>query len=82
MLRLDACSPANKIQGCCKTMNSAPAPSMIVKARVSVGAPPVVAVRHAPIAEFVGHSSIPPATVKVQQDSPPELYTLYAALLI
>jgi hypothetical protein len=76
------CSPANKVQGCCKTMNSAPTPSAIVKARVSVSAPSIVAVWYASIAEFIRHTSIPSSTVKVQQDSPPELYTLYAALLI
>src|ERR1700686_4149386 len=76
------CSPANKTQGCCKTMNSAPAPSVIVKARESVSAPPVFAVRYTSITAFVRHTSIAPATVKVQQDSPLGLYTLHAALLI
>ncbi len=76
------CSPANKLQGCCKTMISAPALSVIVKARISVNAPPPVAVRYASRAEFVRRTSIAPATVEVQQESPRELYTLYAALLI
>src|SRR5713226_2594925 len=70
-----ACSPANKTQGCCKTMNSAPAPSMIVKARVPVSNPPVIAVRYAPMADFVRHTSKPPAAGEVQKDSPPKLYT-------
>jgi len=76
------CSPANKIQGCCKSMISAPAPSMIVKARVSVSAPPVVTVRYISMTEFVRRVSVRPATLEVQEDSPPELYTLHAALLI
>jgi hypothetical protein len=76
------CSPANKIQGCCKTMISAPAPSMIVKARVSVSAPPVVIVLYTFATEIVRHTSIPPATLVVQKDSPPELYTLHGSLLI
>jgi hypothetical protein len=76
------CSPANKIQGCCKTMISAPAPIMIVKARVSVSAPPVAAIGHTRMTEFVRHVSVPPATLEVQENSPPELYTLHSALLI
>ena len=76
------CSPANKLQGCCKTMNSAPALGVVVKARVSVNAPPVVAVRYASKTEFVRRTSISPARVEVQQDSPVELYTLHATLLI
>jgi hypothetical protein len=76
------CSPTNKTQGCCKSMISAPVPSMIVKARVSISTPPVVAVRYASMAEFVRRNSISPATLEVQQDSPPKLYTLHVALLI
>jgi hypothetical protein len=55
---------------------------MIVKARVSVSAPPVVAVPYTSMIEFVGRSYVPPATLEVQEDSPPELYTLHSALLI
>lgn len=76
------CSPANKIQGCCKTMISAPAPSMILKARVSMSAPPVVAVRYSIVTEFVRRAPVPLPTLEVQEDSPPELYTLHSALLI
>ena len=76
------CSPANKTQGCCKTMNSAPAPNVIVKARVSVTAPPVDVVWYASMTEFVRRTATPPAKVEVQEYSPPELYTLHAALLI
>jgi hypothetical protein len=76
------CSPTNKTQGCCKTMNSAPAPSVIVKARVSASTPPVVAVRYSYLTEFVRRNSLPPATLEMQEDSPPDLYTLHAVLLI
>jgi hypothetical protein len=76
------CSPGNKTQGCCKTMNSAPAPSAIVKARIPVTAPPVDVMWHAPLTEFVQRTATPPAKVEVQEYSPPELYTLHAALLI
>lgn len=76
------CSPANKTNGCCKTMVSAPAPSAIVKVRVSVSAPPVVTELYASETEFVRRNSALPATLEVQKDSPPELYTLHAALLI
>jgi hypothetical protein len=76
------CSPTNKTQGCCKTMISAPVPSVIVKARVSVSAPPVVSVLCASATEIVRRNSVPPATLEVLKDSPPELYTLHSALLI
>src|SRR3981189_2840331 len=76
------CSPGNNTQGCCKTMNSAPAPSAIVKARVPVPAPPGDAVWHASMTEFVRRTAPPPAKVEVQVYSPPELYALHAALLI
>jgi hypothetical protein len=76
------CSPTNKTHGCCKTMSSVPTPSVIVKARVSVNAPPVVATRYTSMIEFVRRASAPPATLEEQEYSPPELYTLHAALLI
>jgi hypothetical protein len=55
---------------------------VVVKARVSVNAPPVDAVRYASKTEFVRRTSISPARAEVQQDSPVELYTLHATLLI
>jgi hypothetical protein len=55
---------------------------LIVKARISVNAPPPVAVRYASMTEFVCRTSIPLATVEVQPVSPVELYTLHATLLI
>jgi hypothetical protein len=76
------CSPGNKTQGCCKTMNSAPAPNVIVKARVSVTAPAIVIAWYPSMTEFVRRTATPPAKVEVQEYSPPELYTLHAALLI
>jgi len=76
------CSPANKTHGCCKTMNSAPAPSAIVKARAPVTPPAIVVVWYASMTELVRRTATPPANAEVQEYSPPELYTLHAALLI
>jgi hypothetical protein len=63
-------------------MNSAPAPNVIVKARVSVTAPAIVVAWYPSMTEFARPTATPPAKDEVQEYSPPELYTLHAALLI
>jgi hypothetical protein len=47
-----ACTPANQSHGCCKTMTSTETPRMLVKARVSLGMPAIVAVERAPALEI------------------------------
>src|SRR5713101_8071578 len=68
------CSPATKMESCCKTPLTAHAPSVMVKARVSMAAP---------IPKIAGWISSPhiarykperPVVADIQLFSPPDLY--------
>lgn len=76
------CSPANKSHDCCKTMISGRTPSVLTTARASLGAPPVVAIQHAPTLEIASFVPVALPPVEAQQHSPPKLYTLHLSLLI
>jgi hypothetical protein len=76
------CTPANKTHDCCKMMVSGRTPGVLPAARVSLPAPPVAVVEHAPMLEIARFIAVLTPTVEPQQHSPPELYTLHLSLLI
>jgi len=76
------CTPANHGHGCCKNMTSAETPNMLPAAHVSLHAPVVAYFEYSRMLEIVWRTPSPPARVETQEHSPPELYTLHAALLI
>jgi hypothetical protein len=75
------CSPANHKHDCCKKMVSAQ-PSVLPIAHVPLSAPLVIAVEPLPIAEIARLTEIFWPGIDPPQHSPPDLYTLYASLLI
>ena len=77
-----ACTPANQSHGCCKAMPSTETPRMLVKARVSLGVPAIVAVDRAPALETAMSIPLISSSFEPQQYYPPELYTLHSSLLI
>jgi hypothetical protein len=77
-----ACTPANQSHGCCTTMASTEMPRALVKARVSLNVPAVVAVQHAAVFETAMFTPLTPPPLEPQQYFPPELYTLHGSLLI
>ena len=76
------CTPANHSHGCCKNMVSAQTPNMLPAAHVSLHAPTVATVEYPSLLKVVRPTLAPPVMVEAQEHSPPELYTLHAALLI
>lgn len=76
------CAPANHSHGCCKNMVSAQTPNMLPAAHVSLHAPTVATVEYPSLLKVVRSTLAPPVMVEAQEHSPPELYTLHAALLI
>jgi hypothetical protein len=76
------CTPANQSHGCCKAMTSQEIPRMLVKARVSLDVPAVVALERAPVLEAAMSAPVISSSFEPRQYYPPELYTLHSSLLI
>lgn len=76
------CTPANHSHGCCKNMASGKALSILPAQQVSLHAPSAVILEYPRTPEFLHRTSEFPQATEAQQHSPPELYTLYASLLI
>src|ERR1700688_4998986 len=76
------CTPANQSHDCCEKMTSPQTPSVLPTPRVALHAPTVTTVEHTRMAEIVLSAVVPPVTADDPPHSPPELYTLYASLLI
>jgi|SRR5579862_5053750 len=76
------CTPANHSHGCCKDMVSVQTPNMLPAAPVSLHGPTVAVLHYPRMLEIVRLILAPPVVVEAQEHSPPELYTLYASLLI
>ena len=76
------CDPSNQSHDCCKGMVSSQSPSVLPVAKVTFHAPLIVAVDSlaSPLATQQIEAS--PLEFLAPQHSPPELYTLYASLLI
>ncbi|SRR6266849_4509951 len=76
------CSPATKMESCCETPLSGHAPSVMVKARVSMAAPiPEITGRVSSL-QIERYKPERPVVADVPLFSPPDLYTLHASLLI
>jgi hypothetical protein len=76
------CSPATKMESCCKTPLTAHAPSVMVKARVSMAAPiPNITGRVSSL-QIARHKAERPVVADIPMFSPPDLYTLHASFLI
>lgn len=76
------CSPANRAHDCCKKMVSAHSPSVLPIPHVLLSAPLAIAVEPLPVAEVTRLTEIFWPGIDPPQHSPPDLYTLYASLLI
>jgi hypothetical protein len=77
-----SCTPANLSHGCCKTMSSPRTPNVAARTQVSIHAPILTAVEYMQAPDDGRAASMPRAEVDARQQSPPELYTLHASLLI
>jgi hypothetical protein len=76
------CSPATKMESCCKTPLSAHAPSVMVKARVSMATPiPEIDGRVSSLL-IARYKPERPVDADIPLFSPPDLYTLHASFLI
>jgi hypothetical protein len=76
------CTPANHNEGCCEKMISTQSLNMLPASRVSLDPPAVATIEFTRALDFVRSMPIPLVTVEAQPNAPPELYTLYASLLI
>ena len=76
------CTPANHIQGCCKTMTSPQTLNMVATTRVALHAPTVATLGYPRTLGTARSASGPLVTLEARQQSPPELCTLHAPLLI
>jgi hypothetical protein len=77
------CSPATKMESCCKTPLSAHAPSVMVKARVSMVAPIPKVARWVSSLQVASYKPVRPVHADdIPLFSPPDLCTLHASFLI
>ena len=76
------CNPANKAHDCCKNMVTAQAPSAVPVAHTPFIAPLAIAVDWVPLVEVEETAQAVSPGVDPPQHSPPNLYIVYAALLI
>ena len=76
------CDPSNQSHDCCKGMVSSKSPSVLPVVHVILHAPVMVVndVLASPTA--TPHTEVSRLDFEAPQHSPPELYTLYASLLI
>ena len=76
------CDPSNQSHDCCKGMVSSQSPSVLPVGNVTFHAPLIVAVDF--LASPLATQQIEASRLEFEapQHSPPELYTLYASLLI
>ena len=76
------CTPANRPQNCCKTMNASRSSNMLPTVQATLQAPAISIVEDVRMFEGAIRISVLPLEAEAPQHSPPELYTLYASLLI
>lgn len=76
------CNPANKAHDCCKHMVSAQAPSALPVIHAPFVAPVAIAVDWVPLADVEQPAQVASPGNDPPQHSPPDLYIVYAALLI
>jgi len=76
------CDPSNQSHDCCKGMVSSQSPSVLPVANVTFHAPVIVAVDFLASPQTMQKMEASRLEFEAPQHSPPELYTLYASLLI
>ncbi len=76
------CSPATKMESCCKTPLTAHAPSVMVKARASMTAPIPKIIGRVSSLQIARPKTERPVVAAIQLFSPPDLYTLHSSFLI
>jgi len=76
------CDPSNQTHDCCKGMVSAQSPNVLPVAHVTLHVPLMVVADILPSPQVTRRTQISRFEFAAPQHSPPELYTLYASLLI
>lgn len=76
------CNPANKAHDCCKHMVTAQAPSALPVIHAPFVAPVAISVDWVPLADVEQPVQVASPGSDPPQHSPPDLYIVYAALLI
>jgi hypothetical protein len=76
------CDPSMQSHDCCKGMVSAQSPNVLPVAHVTLPAPVMVITDILASPQVSSYPAISRLDFDVPQHSPPELYTLYASLLI
>lgn len=76
------CNRTSKPQNCCKTMNASRPSNMLPTVQTTLQAPAISIVQNVRKLEDNVHILALPLEAAAPQHSPPELYTLYASLLI
>jgi len=75
------CHPSNHAHDCCKGMVSAQSPN-VLPTQMTLHAPVMVVANVLASPQLAPYTQIPRFEFAAPQHSPPELYTLYASLLI
>jgi hypothetical protein len=76
------CDPSMQSHDCCKGMVSAQSPNVLPVAHVTLDAPVMVATDILASPQTMTYPEISSFDFEARPHSPPELYTLYASLLI
>jgi hypothetical protein len=76
------CDPSNQSHDCCKGMVSSQSPSVLPVAHVTLHAPAMVVTDILTSPQAMPYPEASRLNFEAPQHSPPELYTLYASLLI
>ena len=76
------CNRTSTPQNCCKTMNASQPANMLPTVQATLQAPAISIVEHVRKFDDNVRISALPLEAEASQHSPPELYTLYASLLI
>jgi hypothetical protein len=76
------CDPSNQTHDCCKGMDSAQSPNVLPVAHVTLHVPLMVVGDILPSPQVTRRTQISRFEFAAPQHSPPELYALYASLLI
>ena len=76
------CDPSMQSHDCCKGMVSAQSPNVLPVAHVTLSAPVMVVTDILASPQVGSYPTVSRLGFEAPQHSPPELYTLYASLLI
>ena len=76
------CTPANRGQGCCKTMVSAQVLGLVPSGHASLNPPTLSLIGSLATTELAPLPRVPRSASKIERPPPQELYTLHASLLI